>query len=69
MKKMIMIALSILAALAIKKATAIDNHTLITDDGNIWEVLDDLTEDREYTLIFDTLNDDNLYNDKIIYIL
>ena len=28
MKKMIMIALSILAALAIKKATAIDNHTL-----------------------------------------
>ena len=69
MKKMIMIALSILAALAIKKATAIDNHTLITDDGNIWEVLDNLTEDREYTLIFDTLNDDNLYNDRIICIL
>ncbi len=49
------------------EAIAIDNHTLETADGNLWEVTDNLEKGNEYTVkFFDNRTPSNIYDD-IIY--
>lgn len=57
---------AILAALCIKGAVAVGENLLKTSDGNIWEVKDELTINKNYIVLFDTLGDDIVENDEII---
>ena len=63
------ILLAILSLYRVENAVAVSNNELITTDGNVWAVYDELEEGKDYTLIFDTLGDENIYNDEIIKII
>lgn len=63
------ILLAILSMYRVENAIAISNNELMTADGNVWAVYDELEEGKDYTLIFDTLGDENIYNDEIIKII
>jgi hypothetical protein len=52
-----------------ENAIAISNNELMTADGNVWAVYDELEVDREYTLIFNSLGDNDIYNDEIVKII
>ena len=69
MLNIIKIILAISSMFRAENAIAISNNELMTADGNIWAVYDELEVDREYTLIFNSLGDNNIYNDEIIEIL
>lgn len=70
MKKVtIAILITILAGFLPKTAVAISENEVITKDGNVWRVLDELEVGKNYTIVFDTLGDNNIYNDEIIMIL
>ena len=63
------ILLAILSLYRVENAVAVSNNELMTTDGNVWAVYDELEEGKDYTLIFDTLGDENIYNDEIIKII
>lgn len=63
------ILLAILSLYRVENAVAVSNNELMTTDGNVWAVYDELEEGKDYTLIFDTLGDANIYNDEIIKII
>lgn len=65
MKKIIAILLVILNLVS-KPAVAISESLLMTEDGNVWEVLDELEPGKEYTVVFDTQGDKVPENDEII---
>lgn len=69
MLNVIKIILAISSMFRAENAIAISNNKLMTEDGNVWAVYDELEVDREYTLFFDTLGDNNFYNDRIINII
>ena len=69
MKKLVAIIMVLTALYSVKSAVAISANELMTNDGNVWAVYDELEIDKEYTLIFDTLGDNNIYNDRIINII
>lgn len=65
----IKILLAILSMYRVENAVAVSNNELMTADGNVWAVYDELEEGKDYTLIFDTLGDGNIYNDEIIKVI
>ena len=69
MLNVIKIILAISSMFRAENAVAISNNELMTADGNVWAVYDELEVDREYTLIFNSLGDSNIYNDEIINII
>ena len=69
MMTMFKILLVILSLYRAENAVAVSNNELMTTDGNVWAVYDELEEGKDYTLIFDTLGDENIYNDEIIKII
>jgi hypothetical protein len=69
MLNVIKIILAISSMFRAENAIAISNNELITADGNIWSVYDELEIDREYTLIFNSLGDSNIYNDEIVKVI
>ena len=66
MGKIIMILAILASTLSAKECVAISEHELVSADGNVWRVLDELEPKREYTVVFDTLDDDVLKNDEIV---
>ena len=66
MGKIIMILAILASTLSVKECVAISEHELVSADGNVWRVLDELEPEREYTVVFDTLGDDVLENDEIV---
>jgi hypothetical protein len=52
-----------------ENAIATSNNELMTADGNVWAVYDELEVNREYTLIFNSLGDNDIYNDEIVKII
>ena len=69
MLSIIKIILAISSMFRAENAIAISSNELMTADGNVWAVYDELEIDREYTLIFNSLGDNDIYNDEIIEIL
>ena len=69
MLNIIKIILAISSMFRTENAVAISNNELMTADGNVWAVYDELEIDREYTLIFNSLGDSNIYNDEIVNII
>ena len=69
MLNVIKIILAISSMFRTENAIAISNNELMTADGNVWAVYDELEVDREYTLIFNSLGDNDIYNDEIIKII
>lgn len=69
MLNVIKIVLAIFSMFRTENAIAISNNELMTADGNIWAVYDELEVDREYTLIFNSLGDSDIYNDEIIKVI
>lgn len=69
MLNIIKIILAISSMFRTENAIAISNNELITADGNVWAVYDELEVDREYTLIFNSLGDNDIYNDEIVKII
>jgi hypothetical protein len=69
MRKIITVLMAIAALITVKKAIAISKNKLITNDGNVWEVYDELEIGREYNLIFDTNGNNNIYDDIILKIV
>ena len=47
-------------------ATAINSHEIITNDGNIWAVEDELTVNHYYEITFKVIDLENMYNDEIV---
>ena len=47
-------------------AIAINEHEIITNDGNIWGVDDKLTVNNKYIVKFKKNNIENIYDDEII---
>ena len=66
MKKFIAIITALATLYPIKTAVAISANEFMTADGNVWAVYDELEVGRNYTLVFDSLGDTNIYNDEII---
>lgn len=69
MLNVIKIILAIFSMFRTENAIAISNNELMTTDGNVWAVYDELEVDREYTLIFNSLGDNDIYNDEIIKVV
>lgn len=69
MLNVIKIVLAIFSMFRTENAIAISNNELMTADGNVWAVYDELEVDREYTLIFNSLDDNDIYNDEIIKVI
>ena len=69
MLNVIKIVLAVSSMFRTENAIAISNNELMTADGNIWAVYDELEVDREYTLIFNSLGDSDIYNDEIVKII
>ena len=69
MLNVIKIILAISSMFRTENAIAISNNELMTADGNVWAVYDELEVDREYTLIFNSLGDSDIYNDEIIKVI
>lgn len=69
MLNVIKIVLAIFSMFRTENAIAISNNELMTADGNVWAVYDELEVDREYTLIFNSLGDNDIYNDEIIKVI
>jgi hypothetical protein len=69
MLNVIKIILAISSMFRAENAIAISDSELMTADGNIWAVYDELEIDREYTLIFNSLGDSNIYNDEIVKVI
>ena len=69
MLNVIKIILAICSIFRTENAIAISNNELMTADGNVWAVYDELEVDREYTLIFNSLGDSDIYNDEIIKVI
>ena len=63
--KLIAILLAILNLVS-KPAVAVSENLLMTEDGNVWEVLDELETGKEYTVVFNTLGDDIVENDEVV---
>ena len=66
--KIFMLIIELLSSLTIKSAQAVSLHELMTDDGNVFAVYDDLDIGKEYNIIFDTLNTDTVEDDIILQI-
>ena len=60
------ILLAIALMFRTENAIAISSNELMTNDGNIWAVYDELEVDREYTVIFSNNNTESIYDDIII---
>jgi hypothetical protein len=69
MLNVIKIILAISSMFRTENAITISNNELMTADGNVWAVYDELEIDREYTLIFNSLGDNDIYNDEIVKII
>ena len=69
MLNIIKIILAISSLFRAENAIAISDNELMTADGNVWAVYDELEIDREYTLIFNSLGDNDIYNDEIIKVI
>lgn len=69
MLNVIKIILAISSIFRTENAIAISNNELMTADGNVWAVYDELEIDRKYTLIFNSLGDNDIYNDEIIKVI
>lgn len=69
MLNVIKIILAISSMFRTENAIAISDNELMTADGNVWAVYDELEIDREYTLIFNSLGDNDIYNDEIVKII
>ena len=65
----IKILLTILSMCRVENAVAISNNELMTTDGKVWAIYDELEEGKDYTLIFDTIGDEDIYNDGIVKII
>lgn len=66
MGKIIMILAILASTLSVKECVAISEHELVSADGNVWGVLDELEPDKEYIVLFDTQSDDIAENDEIV---
>ena len=69
MFNVIKIILAVSSMFRTESAIAISNNELMTADGNVWAVYDELEVDKEYTLIFNSFGDNNIYNDEIIKVI
>jgi hypothetical protein len=69
MLNVIKIILAISSMFRTENAIATSNNELMTADGNVWAVYDELEVNREYTLIFNSLGDNDIYNDEIVKII
>ena len=64
--KLLSIAILLLSMFRVEQATAISENELMTADGNIWAVYDELDEGAEYRVTFNNNGTENLYDDVII---
>ena len=69
MLNIIKIILAISSLFRAESAIAISDNELMTADDNVWAVYDELEIDREYTLTFNSLGDNDIYNDEIIKVI
>ena len=63
MKKLITL---LLVNLTLKAAVAVSGNLLVTPDGHVWEVKDELAAGKTYVVLFDTLGDVVVENDEIV---
>jgi hypothetical protein len=66
-----MLALAIIfilitALFRVESAVAISNNELMTSDGNVWAVYDELEVDRQYIVTFSNNNTETIYDDIIV---
>lgn len=68
MNNIISIILTLAALITVRNAVAVLENLLLTQDGNIWEVLDELEPGKSYTVVFNTQGDNIPENDEVIFV-
>ena len=44
-------------------------NELMTNDGNVWTVYDNLETTRVYTVVFDSMGNNNIYDDRVVRVI